>query len=256
MQSRIGRIHAAQGGTLFLDEIGDLPLGLQSKLLRFLEQGEVQRLGSTDSFKVDVRVVAATNSETCANWSRKNNFAKTFIIAWRFFQSNCRCSRTAWKTCRPWPAAFWTASARAGSSLSPEATFQLLQHTLAGQCARIAQRDRAGHHPGAGRAPVVGEAYCDLVGAIATTRQSAETRQYVLRCLAARPRSCPSQPYGIEFLVCPSQRLPISVGNRLLPRPADVLRLPPVTAPSQIRTFGIRVAMPVGICCLLLIMLQ
>src|SRR6185295_4904108 len=62
VQSRIGRIHAAQGGTLFLDEIGELPLGLQSKLLRFLEQGEVQRLGSSDSFRVDVRVVAATNS--------------------------------------------------------------------------------------------------------------------------------------------------------------------------------------------------
>jgi len=62
VQSRIGRIHAAQGGTLFLDEIGDLPLGLQSKLLRFLEQGEVQRLGSTDTFKVDVRVIAATNA--------------------------------------------------------------------------------------------------------------------------------------------------------------------------------------------------
>ena len=61
VQSRIGRIHAAQGGSLFLDEIGDLPLGLQSKLLRFLEQGEVQRLGSTDTFRVDVRVVAATN---------------------------------------------------------------------------------------------------------------------------------------------------------------------------------------------------
>jgi DNA-binding NtrC family response regulator len=62
VQSRIGRIHAAQGGTLFLDEIGDLPLGLQSKLLRFLEQGEVQRLGSSDTFRVDVRVLAATNS--------------------------------------------------------------------------------------------------------------------------------------------------------------------------------------------------
>lgn len=63
VQSRIGRIHAAQGGTLFLDEIGDLPLGLQSKLLRFLEQGEVQRLGSTDTLRVDVRVVAATNAD-------------------------------------------------------------------------------------------------------------------------------------------------------------------------------------------------
>jgi transcriptional regulator with GAF, ATPase, and Fis domain len=62
LQSRIGRIHAAQGGTLFLDEIGDLPLGLQSKLLRFLEQGEVQRLGCTDTLRVDVRVIAATNS--------------------------------------------------------------------------------------------------------------------------------------------------------------------------------------------------
>jgi transcriptional regulator with GAF, ATPase, and Fis domain len=62
VQSRIGRIHSAQGGTLFLDEIGDMPLGLQSKLLRFLEQGEVQRLGSSDTFRVDVRVVAATNA--------------------------------------------------------------------------------------------------------------------------------------------------------------------------------------------------
>lgn len=62
VQSKIGRIHAAQGGTLFLDEIGDLALGLQSKLLRFLEQGEVQRLGSNDMFRVDVRVIAATNA--------------------------------------------------------------------------------------------------------------------------------------------------------------------------------------------------
>ncbi|MFP5277584.1 MAG: sigma 54-interacting transcriptional regulator [Acidobacteriota bacterium] len=63
VQSRIGRIHAAHGGTLFLDEIGDMPLSLQSKILRFLEQGEVQRLGGNDHLKVDVRVVAATNAD-------------------------------------------------------------------------------------------------------------------------------------------------------------------------------------------------
>jgi transcriptional regulator with GAF, ATPase, and Fis domain len=63
VQSRIGRIHAAHGGTLFLDEIGDMPLSLQSKLLRFLEQGEVQRIGGNDNLKVDVRVVAATNAD-------------------------------------------------------------------------------------------------------------------------------------------------------------------------------------------------
>jgi DNA-binding NtrC family response regulator len=62
VQSRIGRIHAAHGGTLFLDEIGDMPLSLQSKILRFLEQGEVQRIGGNDNLKVDVRVIAATNA--------------------------------------------------------------------------------------------------------------------------------------------------------------------------------------------------
>jgi DNA-binding NtrC family response regulator len=60
-QSRLGRIHAAHGGTIFLDEVGGLPLGMQGKLLRFLQEGEVQRLGSPDVFRVDVRVIAATN---------------------------------------------------------------------------------------------------------------------------------------------------------------------------------------------------
>jgi len=63
VQSRMGRIHAAHGGSLFLDEIGDMPLSLQSKILRFLEQGEVQRIGGNDNLKVDVRVIAATNAD-------------------------------------------------------------------------------------------------------------------------------------------------------------------------------------------------
>lgn len=62
MQSRLGKIHAAHRGTLFLDEIGELPLNMQAKLLRFLQAGEVQRLGSSDVFQVDVRVIAATNA--------------------------------------------------------------------------------------------------------------------------------------------------------------------------------------------------
>jgi len=61
VQSRLGRIHVAQGGTLFLDEIGELPLNMQAKLLRFLQNGEVQRLGSSDVYRVDVRVICATN---------------------------------------------------------------------------------------------------------------------------------------------------------------------------------------------------
>jgi transcriptional regulator with GAF, ATPase, and Fis domain len=61
VQSRLGKIHAAQGGTIFFDEIGELPLASQAKLLRFLECGEVQRLGTSDVFRLDARVIAATN---------------------------------------------------------------------------------------------------------------------------------------------------------------------------------------------------
>ena len=59
VQSRTGRIEAAHGGTLFLDEIGEMPLALQAKMLRFLESGELQRVGDNETLRVDVRVVAA-----------------------------------------------------------------------------------------------------------------------------------------------------------------------------------------------------
>lgn len=61
VQRRTGRIEAANGGTLFLDEIGEMPLALQSKLLRFLESGELQRVGENETVRVDVRIVAATH---------------------------------------------------------------------------------------------------------------------------------------------------------------------------------------------------
>jgi len=63
VQMRIGRFEQAQGGTLLLDEIGELPLDLQSKLLRVLQEREFQRLGSSETIKADIRVVAATNCE-------------------------------------------------------------------------------------------------------------------------------------------------------------------------------------------------
>ena len=59
--SRTGRIEAADGGTLFLDEIGEMPLALQAKMLRFLECGELQRVGDNEVIRVDVRVIAATH---------------------------------------------------------------------------------------------------------------------------------------------------------------------------------------------------
>jgi transcriptional regulator with GAF, ATPase, and Fis domain len=60
-RGREGRFKTADGGTLFLDEIGDMPLGLQAKLLRALQEQEIEPLGSDRPIKVDVRVIAATN---------------------------------------------------------------------------------------------------------------------------------------------------------------------------------------------------
>ena len=61
VQSRMGRSEAAHGGTLLLDEIGEMPVGMQVKMLRFLESGELQRVGDNETTRVDVRLIAATH---------------------------------------------------------------------------------------------------------------------------------------------------------------------------------------------------
>src|SRR5262249_38339931 len=63
VDSKPGLFEAAEGGTLFLDEVGELPFSVQAKLLRALEYGEVQRIGSLQLRKVDVAVIAATNRD-------------------------------------------------------------------------------------------------------------------------------------------------------------------------------------------------
>ncbi len=60
--SRVGRFETAHGGTIFLDEVGEIPLPLQSKLLRILQEGEYERVGEDRTRKVDVRIIAATNT--------------------------------------------------------------------------------------------------------------------------------------------------------------------------------------------------
>jgi formate hydrogenlyase transcriptional activator len=72
---KIGRFELAQKGTLFLDEVGDIPSGLQPKLLRALQEQEFERLGSTRTHQVDVRLVAATN-RNLADMAKRNEFRR------------------------------------------------------------------------------------------------------------------------------------------------------------------------------------
>jgi transcriptional regulator with GAF, ATPase, and Fis domain len=60
---RLGRFELANGGTIFLDEIGEIPLDVQAKLLRVLQEREIERIGGASPIKVDVRVIAATNRD-------------------------------------------------------------------------------------------------------------------------------------------------------------------------------------------------
>ena len=73
VQRKEGRIERAQAGTLFLDEVGELTPAVQVKLLRFLQEGEIERLGGTGTLKVDCRVVAATNQDLSAR-AREGKF--------------------------------------------------------------------------------------------------------------------------------------------------------------------------------------
>jgi transcriptional regulator with PAS, ATPase and Fis domain len=130
LQSRIGRIHAAHGGTLFLDEIGDMPLSLQSKILRFLEQGEVQRLGGNDNLKVDVRVVAATNADLKRRVAEQQ-FREDLYYRLAVFPIHLPPLRDRMEDLEELALSF-VARFAAGTSLSPHALHILSQHSWPG----------------------------------------------------------------------------------------------------------------------------
>ncbi len=88
MEKKIGRFELADGGTIFLDEIGDLPVELQAKLLRVLQEGEFERLGNPKTMKVNVRVIAATNRDL-TNAIEKKEFRQDLYYRLNVFPITC-----------------------------------------------------------------------------------------------------------------------------------------------------------------------
>ncbi len=98
-KQRRGKFERASGGTLFLDEVGDMPMSMQAKLLRALQEREIERVGGHETIKVDVRVVAATNRDLEAA-CKKADFAPISSIASTCSPSRSRPSARAARTSR------------------------------------------------------------------------------------------------------------------------------------------------------------
>lgn len=131
VQSRIGRIHAAHGGTLFLDEIGEMPLTMQAKLLRFLEQGELQRLGSSETYRVDTRVIAATNAQL-KKMVEERQFREDLYYRLAVFPIQLPALKERREDIMPLAMNFLAKSCRHSASIMPEALEILQTHDWPG----------------------------------------------------------------------------------------------------------------------------
>ena len=89
-QDRKGRFLLADKGTLFLDEIGELPIALQPKLLRVIQEGEFEPVGSNETLKVDVRILAATHRDLLER-SKKGQFREDLYYRLHVFSHSCSC---------------------------------------------------------------------------------------------------------------------------------------------------------------------
>ena len=115
---RQGRFELADGGTIFLDEIGDLPLEMQGKLLRVLQEGEFERVGSSRTRRVDVRVIAATHHdlETAV---AEGHFQSRFVLPpQRLSRSTCRRCTNGARTSRRWSGSSFTTTSESWAAES------------------------------------------------------------------------------------------------------------------------------------------
>jgi len=135
MADRKGLFELADGGTLFLDEIGELPVSLQIKLLRFLQDGEIRRLGDTETRRVDVRLVAATardlEAEVSAGRFREDLFYRLNVIRLHVPPLRERPADIPFLS-RHFLAHYCAKHGKAGMTLSPEALAALGSHDWRG----------------------------------------------------------------------------------------------------------------------------
>ena len=141
-EHRVGLFEVADGGTLFLDEIGELPKPMQAKLLRFLESGEIRRVGENDSFTVDVRVICATHRDLQAMVD-EGDFREDLMFRINTFEiplPAAACPRP--KTFPSWPAHLMSRFRQtpvAGDDLfTPEALEALTRHRWPGNVRELA----------------------------------------------------------------------------------------------------------------------
>ena len=195
---RVGRFEQSHGGTLFLDEIGDMPLSLQSKILRVLQDGEFSRVGGNDTLKSDVRIVAATNKNLEQEVAERTFPRRSFLPA----QRRAHPASAVAPAHRGHPAAGGILSAKSrhaetSAALAPQRGGRARSRRLfvAGQCPRTREHDparlRARH-----------------LRAIAAERssRSALTPRLARRRASQAPHRSPRRP---PSRCCSKQRTPI-----------------------------------------------
>jgi Transcriptional regulator containing PAS, AAA-type ATPase, and DNA-binding domains len=105
---RVGKIEQAQRGTIFLDEIGDMPMNVQAKILRLLQERQIERLGGRETIPVDVRILAATNRDMEAAVA-EGRLREDLYYRLKVVTVTLPPCASAKATCPGWPSIFWRA---------------------------------------------------------------------------------------------------------------------------------------------------